>query len=426
MTTSTSSSIPTDSSVLSGVTPRLARQDWPSFGFEITHTSSEPGVSGRCGLLTLPHAAVETPVFMPVGTQATVKAMTPEELREIGFGIILGNTYHLHLRPGEGLIANAGGLHRYQGWDGALLTDSGGFQVFSLTGLRRIGAEGVEFQSHIDGSRHRFTSESVMQIERDLGADIIMAFDECAPYPCTKEYAREAMERTHRWAERCVAEYERAGRMATGGWPQALFGIVQGGVFPELRRESAQFHTSLNLPGYAIGGLAVGEGREPRNETIALTTPLLPWEKPRYLMGVGTPIDILDAVERGVDMFDCVLPTRNARNAQVFTSGGVLNMRNAKYNEDFGPLDANCSCRVCRRHSRAYVRHLFKANEILGPRLTTYHNLHFYHELMRSVRAALREGTFLEFRRSFVSAYQDSEDAVGGPARADEADGLKS
>jgi len=373
--------------------------------FSITHASREPGVSGRCATLTLPHAVVETPVFMPVGTQATVKAMTPQELAEIGFRIILGNTYHLHLRPGEELIARAGGLHRYQGWDGALLTDSGGFQVFSLTGLRRIGNDGVEFQSHIDGSRHLFTPESVMKIERDLGADIIMAFDECAPYPSTEAYAREAMDRTHRWAERCVAAYDESGRLATGGWPQALFGIVQGSVYPNLRRESAEFLTGLDLPGYAIGGLAVGEDRDSRNETIAYTTPLLPAARPRYLMGVGTPIDILDSVQRGVDMFDCVLPTRNARNAQVFTSRGVLNMRNAQYNEDFGPLDANCQCAVCKRHTRAYVRHLFKANEILGPRLTTYHNLYFYHQLMRDIRSSLRSDTFLDFYAAFSAAY---------------------
>lgn len=382
-----------------------APHDRPEFSFAITHAATEPGVSGRCGLLTLPHAVVETPVFMPVGTQATVKAMTPGELAEIGFGILLGNTYHLHLRPGADLVARAGGLHRLQGWEGALLTDSGGYQVFSLTGLRRIGADGVQFQSHIDGSRHEFTPETVMQIERDLGADIIMAFDECAPYPCTVEYAREAMERTHRWAELCARSYERSGRRATGGWGQALFGIVQGSVFPELRAESAAFLADLDLPGYAIGGLAVGEERGPRNETIASTTPLLPSAKPRYLMGVGTPIDILDAVWRGVDMFDCVLPTRNARNAQVFTSRGVLNMRNAQYNEDFGPIDANCDCTVCLRHTRAYVRHLFRTNEMLGPRLTTYHNLYFYHRLMRDIRTALRNGTFLAFYSAFTREY---------------------
>jgi queuine tRNA-ribosyltransferase len=387
--------------------PTLYRPtDWPDFSFEVTDTAHEPDVYGRCGRLTLPHAVVDTPVFMPVGTQATVKAMTPGELQEIGYGLILGNTYHLHLRPGADLIARAGGLHRYSGWDGALLTDSGGFQVFSLVGLRRIGSEGVQFQSHIDGSRHEFTSETVMRIQRDLGADIIMAFDECAPYPCSHEYARDAMDRTHRWAERCLIAYNASGRRATGGWPQALFGIVQGGTYPDLREESARTLVALDLPGYAIGGLAVGEAPDQRNETIARTVGYLPSEKPRYLMGVGTPRDILDAVQRGVDLFDCVLPTRNARNAQVFTSQGVLNLRNAKFNEDFGPIDPACDCGVCRRHSRAYIRHLFRAGEILASRLTTYHNLTYYHRLMTGIRAALREGCFREFRERFLAGYQ--------------------
>jgi queuine tRNA-ribosyltransferase len=388
--------------------------DWPAFHFKVTERSDECDVSARCGVLTLPHATVETPVFMPVGTQATVKAMTPGELKEIGFGLILGNTYHLHLRPGEELIARAGGLHRFSGWDGAMLTDSGGFQVFSLSGLRRIGADGVQFQSHIDGSKHEFTPESVMRIERDLGADIIMAFDECAPYPCTYEYAVEAMERTHRWAERCRAAYDESGRRATGGWQQALFGIVQGGVHRDLREQSARFLVGLDLPGYAVGGLAVGEAPEQRNESIAWTTALLPVEKPRYLMGVGTPIDILDAVERGIDMFDCVLPTRNARNAQVFTSAGVLNLRNAKFAEDFGPIDSECDCPVCARHTRAYVKHLFKANEILGPRLTTYHNLYFYHRLMANIRTAIRAGQFREFRDEFTRKYRQEPETVEG------------
>ena len=382
---------------------------WPEYQFHITHASAETDVWGRCGTLQLPHATLETPVFMPVGTQATVKAMTPGELREIGFALILGNTYHLHLRPGENLIANAGGLHRFQGWPGALLTDSGGFQVFSLSGLRRIGEDGVQFQSHLDGSKHVFTSESVMQIERDLGADIIMVFDECAPYPCTPEYARQAMERTHRWAQRCIEDYNAHERRATGGWPQALFGIVQGGVVPELRTESAHTLVNMDFPGYAIGGLAVGESMEQRNETIARTTPLLPFDKPRYLMGVGTPLDILDAVQRGVDMFDCVLPTRNARNAQVFTHDGVLNLRNAKYTDDFTPIDPDCHCAVCRQHTRAYIRHLFMAKEILGPRLTTYHNLAFYYNLMANIRNALRTGTFQAFYRSFAAGYKTKQ-----------------
>ena len=382
---------------------------WKPFAFSVTSSSSEPGCSARTGTLTLPHAVVQTPVFMPVGTQATVKAMTPGELREIGFGLILGNTYHLHLRPGEKLIAQAGGLHQFQGWSGALLTDSGGFQVFSLTGLRRIGTNGVQFQSHIDGSRHEFTAESVMQIQRDLGADIIMAFDECAPYPSTYEYAREAMLRTHRWAERCMESYESNGRLATGGWPQALFGIVQGGVYPDLREESAKTLVGMNFPGYAIGGLAVGEPADERNQTIERTAAMLPVDRPRYLMGVGTPIDILDAVQRGIDMFDCVLPTRNARNSQVFTSRGVLNLLNAKFSEDFGPIDAACDCVVCKTHTRAYARHLFKSNEILGARIATYHNLYFYNRLMVSIREAIAAGRFLEFKSEFVVKYLEGD-----------------
>jgi queuine tRNA-ribosyltransferase len=353
----------------------------------------------------LPHATVETPVFMPVGTQATVKAMTPGEIAALGFRIILGNTYHLHLRPGSDLIAQAGGLHRFSGWEGAMLTDSGGFQVFSLKGLRRIGADGVEFQSHIDGSRHQFTPEAVMRIEENLGADIIMAFDECAPYPCTEEYAREAMERTHRWAERCIAAHAEAGNRAAGGWEQALFGIVQGATYRPLREESTRALTSMNFPGYAVGGLAVGETKDLRNNAVEWCTALLPEEKPRYLMGVGTPEDILDAVERGVDMFDCVLPTRNARTAQVFTSEGILNLRNARFADDFGPIDPRCDCEVCRRHTRAYVKHLFKANEILGPRLTTYHNLAFYAQLMENIRGAVRTGSLSAFREEFLGRY---------------------
>ncbi len=342
---------------------------------------------------------------MPVGTQAAVKSLTPEELEEIGCGLILGNAYHLHLRPGDELIARAGGLHRYMGWSGALLTDSGGFQVFSLAGLRRIEEDGVQFQSHIDGSLHLFTPESVMGIERSLGADIIMAFDECPPYPSDPEYSKQSMERTHRWAARCLEAYERNARCAAGGWGQALFGIVQGGIHRELREESARALTSMDFPGYAVGGLAIGEKSALRNQAISWSTAILPSEKPRYLMGVGTPSDILDAVQRGIDMFDCVLPTRNARNAQVFTSQGVLNLRNARFNEDFTPPDPECECRVCSRHTRAYMRHLFRANEILGPRLATYHNLHFYHRLMRNIRNSIRNGTFLTFREQFMKSY---------------------
>lgn len=398
----------TPEGIISGMIPNV--DSFPEFAFEVTATSDEKGVSGRCGRLTLPHATLETPVFMPVGTQATVKAMTPEELEIIGFRIILGNTYHLHLRPNEDLLASAGGLHRFAGWDGALLTDSGGFQVFSLSGLRRIGEDGVQFASHIDGSKHLFTPESVMEIQRKIGADIIMAFDECPPYPCTDEYAQQANARTHRWAERCRKVWDDSGRRAAGGWKQALFGIVQGSTFREFREHSAKLLVDLDFSGYAIGGLAVGEPLERRNAAITWCTDILPQHKPRYLMGVGTPQDILDAVQRGVDMFDCVLPTRNARNAQVFTSRGVLNLRNAKYTEDFSPLDSHCVCRVCQRHSRSYIRHLFRTNEILGARLTTYHNLAFYHHLMQDIRSSLREGTFLAFRTAFLQQYWNQEE----------------
>jgi len=342
---------------------------------------------------------------MPVGTRATVKAMTPDELESMGFQLILANTYHLHLRPGADLIARAGGLHRFSGWSGALLTDSGGFQVFSLSGLRRIGADGVEFQSHIDGSRHQFTPEAVMEIQRLLGADIAMAFDECAPHPSTPDYAADAMERTHRWAVRCAEAWERAGRRAHGGWEQALFGIVQGGTYRRLREESARFLAAMDLPGYAIGGLAVGESRDERNACVEWTTALLPAERPRYLMGVGTPEDIVEAVWRGVDMFDCVLPTRNARNSQIFTRDGTLNLRNARFAEDWRPPDPECQCAVCRRHCRAYLRHLFQVNEILAPRLATFHNLHFYAQLLRDIREAIRAGRLGELRREIVARW---------------------
>ncbi len=348
-------------------------------------------------------------MFMPVGTQATVKAMTNGELWGLGYRLILGNSYHLHLRPGEERIASAGGLHRFSGWDGAMLTDSGGFQVFSLSGLRLIGSDGVEFQSHIDGSRHVFTPESVMDIQRKLGADIVMTFDECAPFPSDEAYAREAMDRTHRWAERCRESYEKAERRAGGGWEQALFGIVQGATYKELREESARTLTAMDFPGYALGGLAVGESAQSRSECVRWCTHILPAERPRYLMGVGTPIDILDAVALGVDMFDCVLPTRNARNAQVFTAQGVLNLRNARFADDFSPIDPKCRCDVCAKHTRAYIRHLFQANEILGPRLTTYHNLSFYGTLMADIRDAIKAKRLEEFQDEFALSYVGSE-----------------
>jgi queuine tRNA-ribosyltransferase len=342
---------------------------------------------------------------MPVGTQGTIKGVLPDHVAATGSQIILANTYHLMLRPGEKVVAALGDLHRFMAWPGPILTDSGGFQVFSLSDINRISDDGVTFRSHVDGSVVNLTPARSIQVQNDLGADIIMAFDECAPFPCEEEYARHAMERTHRWAARCLEAHAAAGNRAAGGWDQALFGIVQGATYRHLREESARALTSMDFPGYAVGGLAVGESKEARNESIEWCAALLPHEKPRYLMGVGTPEDILDAVMRGIDMFDCVLPTRNARNAQVFTSEGVLNLRNARFAEDFGPLDPACDCLVCRNHTRAYAKHLFRANEILCPRLTTYHNLSFYWNLMASIREAIRAQRLPEFREEFLAKY---------------------
>jgi queuine tRNA-ribosyltransferase len=361
-----------------------------------------PETLARRGRLHLPHAVVETPVFMPVGTGGTVKAMSQQEVWEIGFRLILGNTYHLHLRPGEALIRRAGGLHRFIGWDGALLTDSGGFQVFSLEHLRKITEEGAAFKSFLDGSDHLFTPESVVEIQLALGSDILMAFDECPPYPCPPETARAAMERTHRWAARCKVRWlEREEQSAS-----ALFAIVQGSVYPELRTESAQAMVALDLPGNAIGGVSVGEPKGAMEEVVAHTAPLLPAEKPRYLMGVGTPEDLLYAVSCGIDMFDCVLPTRLGRNGSVYTTHGRVNLKGARFTEDFGPIDPECPCWACRHYSAAYMRHLYKSDEILAARLLTYHNLAFYHRLMAGIRAALEDDRFTAFRREFLATYR--------------------
>lgn len=340
---------------------------------------------------------------MPVGTAATVKAMTPEELQEIGFGLTLANTYHLHLRPGEELIERAGGVHRFSGWSGAVLTDSGGFQLFSLAALRKIDDDGVSFRSHVDGSLHRFTPESVMDIQRRIGADVAMPLDECVAHPASRDYLARSLERTHRWERRALQRHLEGGKRAAGGWPQALFAIVQGGVDPALRAQSAAELTELDFDGYAVGGLAVGESREEREATLDTLSPLLPDGKPRYLMGVGKPSDIIAAVAAGIDLFDCVLPTRNARNAQIFTSEGAVNLRNARFTEDLGPLDPHCACKVCRRYSRAYVHHLFRAREILAPRLATYHNLFYYHQLMGSIRQAIRSGAFGSLQSRFAA-----------------------
>ncbi|WDC83644.1 tRNA guanosine(34) transglycosylase Tgt [Caloramator sp. mosi_1] len=368
--------------------------------YELIKTCKQSGA--RLGRLHTPHGVIETPIFMPVGTQATVKTMTPEELKEIGAQIILSNTYHLYMRPGEKLVEKAGGLHKFMNWDRPILTDSGGFQVFSLSQLRDITEEGVTFRSHIDGSKHFISPEKAIEIENALGADIIMAFDECLPYPCDYDYAKNSLYRTIRWAERCLKAHNNTEK-------QALFGIIQGGMYRDLREESVREMIKLDFPGYAVGGLSIGEPKDIMYEVLDWTVHLLPENKPRYLMGVGSPDALLEGVIRGVDMFDCVLPTRIARNGTVFTSKGKLVVRNAEYAEDFRPLDEECDCYACRNYSRAYIRHLFKAKEILGARLTTIHNLRFLLKLMEDVRQAIMEDRLLDFKEEFFEKYGYNE-----------------
>lgn len=360
-----------------------------------------PKTKARAGKLHTPHGVIDTPVFMPVGTQATVKTMTPEELEGIGAQIILSNTYHLYLRPGHELIKEAGGLHKFMHWDRPILTDSGGYQVFSLGPLRKITEEGVSFKSHIDGSTHFISPERATEIQMALGSTIAMAFDECPPYPCTYEYAKDSLERTTRWAARCLeAQRQEIDRRAQAGEPelnQVLFGIIQGGVFRDLREQSAREITALDFPGFAIGGLSVGEPKNLMYEVLDYLTPMMPREKPRYLMGVGSPDCLVEGVAYGVDMFDCVLPTRIARNGTALTERGRVVIRNAVHQHDFSPLDPGCTCYTCRNYSRAYLRHLFKAEEILGLRLLTIHNLHFSINLMQQIRSAILEERFAEF-----------------------------
>lgn len=360
----------------------------------------------RTGRLDLTHGSVETPVFMPVGTQATVKALSSDDLEALDAAIILGNTYHLYLRPGHELIAEAGGLHGFMSWERPILTDSGGFQVFSLSELREITEEGVWFRSHLDGSRHLFTPEKVMEIEQALGADIAMAFDECPPYPAEYAYVKESLERTTRWAERCKKAHTRK--------DQALFGIVQGGMFPDLRTQSAREIVALDFPGYAIGGLSVGEPKELMYDMLRHTTPQLPDDRPRYLMGVGSPDAIFQAVAVGIDMFDCVLPTRAARHGSVFTADGEMTVRNAVFARDFRPLDPECSCPVCSRYTRAYIRHLIRAKEILGYHLCTLHNVHFMLRLMERIRAAIAGGYFHDLWAEFVARFYGGKSGKEG------------
>lgn len=357
--------------------------------------------AARCGRISLAHGTIETPVFMPVGTQATVKTLSPEELYDIGIEIILSNTYHLYLRPGAELVKKAGGLHSFMGWERNILTDSGGFQVFSLSPLRKITAEGVLFNSHIDGSRHFLTPEKIIEIQEALGADIIMCFDECSPYPCTYDEAWRAVDRTAAWARRCQDSHKRR--------EQALFGIVQGSVFPELRVRSAEQLVEMDFCAYAIGGLSVGEPKAEMYSILKLMDQMLPYTKPRYLMGVGAPEDLLEGVKTGMDMFDCVLPTRLARHGSAYTHQGRITVRNAVYADDFSPLDSRCGCRVCQKHSRAYIRHLIKAGEILAHRLLSYHNIYFLHELMENIRSAIRTGCFSDFYQSFLEDYNSRE-----------------
>lgn len=364
--------------------------------FELIKECKQSGA--RLGKLHTPHGVIETPIFMPVGTQATVKAMTPEELKEMEAQIILSNTYHLYLRPGHELVEKAGGLHQFMNWDRPILTDSGGFQVFSLGDLRKITEEGVEFRSHLDGSKHFLSPEKAIEVENALGADIIMAFDECAPYPADRDYVKNSLERTTRWAKRCKDAHKKPET-------QALFGIVQGGMYKDLREQSAAEIIALDFPGYAIGGLSVGEPKDLMYEVLDYTTPLLPKDKPRYLMGVGSPDDLLEGVIRGVDMFDCVLPTRIARNGTAMTSQGKVVIKNAKYFDDFTPLDPECDCYTCRNYTKAYLRHLYKANEILSARLMSTHNLHFLIRLMKDVRQAIMDDRLLDFKAEFYQKY---------------------
>ena len=364
----------------------------------------------RRGRLTSAHGEIDTPAFMPVGTQGSVKGVSPRELRELHAQIVLGNTYHLFVRPGLDVIKHFGGLHNFMNWNGPILTDSGGYQIFSLARLRKITEEGVEFQNHIDGALAFISPEIAMEIQMLLGSDITMALDECVPYPCEYDYAAQSAEMTTRWAKRCRERRQRNGETANRGFADSmLFGIVQGATFEELRKESAQAIVDLDFDGYAIGGVSVGEPEEEMMRAVEWTEPVLPVNKPRYAMGLGTPPQLLQLVARGMDMFDCVLPTRLARNGTAFTATGTVNLKNAEFILDKNPIEKNCACDACREFSRGYIRHLIKAEEILGLRLITLHNLHFYLNLMNQTRAEIEKGTFDHFRKAFVAQYKTRE-----------------
>jgi len=364
----------------------------------------DPQCGARAGTLRLPHGEIQTPVFMPVGTQASVKALSQEDLVALNAPIILGNAYHLYLRPGTEILEAAGGLHKFMGWNRPILTDSGGFQVFSLDGLTKVTPDGVKFQSHIDGSRHFFSPEKAIDVQHSIGSDIMMCFDECTSYPATREHAEKSMRMTHRWAERCKTHWE-----SLGAEHQALFGIVQGSTYEYLRQESARTLAALDLPGYAIGGVSVGESKEEMRRAVEWAAPLLPEHKPRYLMGVGPPEDFLDAIERGIDMFDCVMPTRNARNGSLFTTRGKVNIKNAKYARDFEPLETTWPNPVGGHYTKAYLHHLFRCGEILSLRLNTLHNVFFMLQLAVHSREAILNGAFPAFKRAFLEAYTSGE-----------------
>ena len=370
------------------------------FDFRVVH--KDGGCAARVGLLSTSHGEISTPAFMPVGTRGTVKAVSPEDVWDLGYRMILANAYHLYLRPGHEQVEQFGGLHRFMNWPGGILTDSGGFQVFSLARLRKVTEEGVLFQSHIDGSSHLFTPELSVAVQESLGSDIIMCLDDVKGYPVEKDAARDASDRTTRWARRCLESKKKV--------DPALFGIVQGSMFSDLRELSAQSLTALDLDGYAVGGLSVGEPREMMVDMLDVTLPLLPAKSPRYLMGVGKPADILDGVMRGVDLFDCVLPTRNARNGMLFTSRGQINVKNARYRDDSGPADPACTCPLCSNYTMGYLRHLFQEKEIFGLSLATMHNLSFYSRLMKSIREAVLLDGLSRFAREFKAATEETDD----------------
>ena len=376
------------------------------FNFQLHHTDG----AARAGELETPHGKALTPFFMPVATQATVKGLTPEEVRDVGAQVVLSNAYHLYLRPGVETVVKLGGLHKFMGWDGPILTDSGGFQAFSMGPLRKVSDDGIRFRSHIDGSEHNFTPELATANQEGLAPDIAMCFDQCIAYGASEKQVRQAMERTHRWAQSCFDAHQSSATGAPSG--QALFGIVQGGTFPELRDESARAISAIPFHGYAVGGLAVGENKEDMYQFTGQVAEVLPEDKPRYLMGVGSPEDLVEGVARGIDMFDCALPTRVARNGSLFTPEGRVDITKARYAEQQGPLDETCDCYTCRNYSAAYLRHLFRAKELLGLRLASIHNLRFVLALMERIRASILEKRFDAFRRDFLDRYQPTNEAA--------------